>query len=237
MSTSIIASATGSEFKNGFKVFNGDQSLLNTLLKQYSPSFEVLKQSWEFLGPDEYLLDDGCYRHRRYSVFKLDHGQLNKLETEPHFQKLEHNPLHGNIDRHYQDWSAFAYKNECFKVILDWVSEQLEFSLTGWRIQGHQFRITASANAIGKPSPEGIHKDGADFVLIMLMDRSNVSGGVSTLYNNQRELIQSLTLSNPGDCILLDDTAVYHNSSLISPANPEYDAYRDTLVLTFHKPV
>ena len=103
------------------------------------------------------MLDDGHYGRRRYSVFKFSNDQLNRLETEPYFQKLEHNPLHGNIDRHYQEWSAFAYKNECFKVILNWLSKQLDLSLTGWRIQGHQFRITANANAIGKPSPEGIH--------------------------------------------------------------------------------
>jgi hypothetical protein len=40
--------------------------------------------------------------------------------------------------------------------------------------RGHQFRIEARPGEQGKPTPEGMHRDGVDYVLVLLVDRRNI---------------------------------------------------------------
>jgi hypothetical protein len=80
-----------------------------------------------------------------------------------------------------------------------------------------------------------VHKDGAEYILIMMMDRHNVSGGVSHIYDNEMRPLGEGTLEQAGDLVLVNDHAVYHGVTEISPSDPTHPAWRDVLVLTFHK--
>ncbi len=48
-----------------------------------------------------------------------------------------------------------------------------------WHVELHQFRIETSPAETGRPTPEGLHRDGVDWVFVMLVDRHNVSDGVT----------------------------------------------------------
>jgi hypothetical protein len=67
------------------------------------------------------------------------------------------------------------------------------------------------------------------------MDRHNVSGGVSRIYNNEMHPLGEGTLEQAGDLVLVNDHAVYHGVTEIYPSDPAHPAWRDVLVLTFHK--
>lgn len=220
---------------DGYSIFTGQDLLNKNVLSNLQDSFRQFKHSWNSLAKDEYLQDSWHYRRRRYSVLHWHQGRLQQLAHEPHYQELEYNPLHGGIQRDYESWTDSSLRNPCFLSLLNWAQQQLPTLNEGWRIQAHQFRISATEGNPGKPTPEGIHKDGSDYTLIMLLAKNNVAGGVNYLYNNEKEVLCQITLEQPGDCILLDDRAVYHSVSEIMPMDSAKDTFRDTLVLTFHR--
>jgi hypothetical protein len=47
-----------------------------------------------------------------------------------------------------------------------------------WFVEAHQFRIDTT-DGIGRPTPEGAHRDGVDLVAVFLVSRSGIKGGES----------------------------------------------------------
>ena len=43
-----------------------------------------------------------------------------------------------------------------------------------WHVEVHQFRIEARSGQEGRPTPEGMHRDGVDYVLVLLVNRTNI---------------------------------------------------------------
>ena len=56
-----------------------------------------------------------------------------------------------------------------------------------WHIEVHQFRIEARAERGGQPTPEGTHRDGVDYVLVLLVGRRNIASGVTTVDRPRRD--------------------------------------------------
>ena len=221
--------------QQGFVIYKRDNELRDYLLTSYPQAFSSFRQSWNDLPKDPYLLDGGNYRYRRYSVLKYQNKNLSVLPYEPHFQTEHYNSLHGGINRHLEQWHQATLANPVLLKMIDWVMQQIDDTgKQAWRIQSHQFRIVASEKNRGKPTPEGVHKDGADYIFIMLMQRNNIVGGVSELYDNERKLLGQGTLEELGDLVLLNDQAVYHGVSEVSALDKLKEGQRDVLVLTFH---
>ena len=70
-----------------------------------------------------------------------------------------------------------------------------------WHAEIHQFRIEARADMMGHPTPEGIHRDGVDGAFVMLVNRDNVSSGVTEIFDSERRPLGHFTLSDPGDAV------------------------------------
>lgn len=85
----------------------------------------------------------------------------------------------------------------------------------------------------GKPTPEGIHRDGVDFVLMAMVKRQNMQGGVTIIYDLEQNKLNSFELDKFLDIALVDDHRVFHGVSEITPSNNDMLAYRDVLVITF----
>jgi hypothetical protein len=99
-----------------------------------------------------------------------------------------------------------------------------------WYIEAHQFRID-TAEGIGRPTPEGAHRDGVDFVAVILIQRSDVSGGETRVFEAQGPAGVRFTMVEPWTALLLNDAQVVHETTPIQKAGPR--GMRDTLVLTF----
>jgi hypothetical protein len=97
-------------------------------------------------------------------------------------------------------------------------------------VEAHQFRID-TADGIGRPTPEGAHRDGVDFVAVLLVGRNGISGGETRVFDATGPDGQRFTLTEPWTLMLLDDERVIHESTPIQPLG-DY-GYRDTLVLTY----
>jgi len=105
-----------------------------------------------------------------------------------------------------------------------------------WFIEAHPFRIdTAGEGAIGRPTPEGAHRDGVDLVVVILVDRHNVKGGETRVFDADGPQGVRFTLSAPWSALLLDDAQVIHETTPIQPLQADQPAWRDTLVLTFRQ--
>lgn len=77
-----------------------------------------------------------------------------------------------------------------------------------------------------------MHRDGVDFVLVMLMGRRNAAQGVTTIADSAGAPLVSIQLSQPFDAMVLDDARVRHGVSPIEPVDPTQPAIRDALVVT-----
>ena len=99
-----------------------------------------------------------------------------------------------------------------------------------WYIEAHQFRIDTT-DGIGRPTPEGAHRDGVDFVVVMLVKREGVKGGETRVFEAHGSQGLRFTLSEPWSLLMLDDEKVIHETTPIQPLTE--GGHRDTLVLTF----
>ena len=220
---------------------DGSHTLWQQKLQTLSVELDAFKQSWNDLPADNFLNDGGHYRYRRYAVFssqpisKLKTAQFTLLPHEPHYQSTYRNAMNGGIYRHFKPFKNSTLANPVLSHIIHWCTNTISNdSQKKWRIQAHQFRIEANHNEIGKPTPEGIHRDGADFVLIMLIQRHNITGGVSHIYDANKKLQFARVLETLTDAILLDDRKVWHGVSEVYALDKIQSGYRDVLVLTFH---
>jgi len=223
---------------------DGSNLLWQEKLQPLSVQLNDFRNSWRDLATDDFLNDGGHYRYRRYAVFtwqadqEKQQGQLTLLPHEPHYQSTYRNAMNGGIYRSFEPFKKSTLDNPILKNIIDWAVQNISFNQEkNWRIQAHQFRIEANSDEAGKPTPEGIHRDGADFILIVLLQRDNITGGVSHIYDADKKLQFGAVLEELGDAVLLDDRKVWHGVSEIYALDKTKSGYRDVLVLTFHKKV
>ena len=194
--------------------------------------------SWDDLRPDTYMADGGRYRLRRHAAFHAaPGGGIERLPNRPHYQTLHHNPLNGGLERWFEPVTDEIAGGEALMALLGAsraVFDRLSPG-TDWLIEMHQFRIEARGEAQGKPTPEGMHRDGVDYVLVTLVGRHNVQGGVTGIRVDGREGEESFTLEQPLDSVLLDDHRVWHGVTPVRPLDPALPGHRDVLVLTFRR--
>jgi hypothetical protein len=195
-------------------------------------ALEALRPDWDDLQPDHYLKDGGNYRKRRHSCFVLEHGALAQAPHRAHWQSEEYNALHGGMRRWFEPMQAATVANPAWTRLLAALGETCD-AVRGaqpWFVEAHQFRIDTT-DGIGRPTPEGAHRDGVDFVAVLLVGRQGIRGGETRVFAANGPDGQRFTLTEPWTLMLLDDTRVIHESTPIQPL-ADY-GYRDTLVLTY----
>ena len=83
------------------------------------------------------------------------------------------------------------------------------------------------------PTPEGLHRDGVDFVLVLLVNRENIASGTTSIHGLDGRERGRFTLTLPFDAALVDDARVAHGVTPVQAIDPARPAYRDVLVITF----
>lgn len=194
-------------------------------------------QSWEQMPLDGYMADGGRYRYRRHATYAVTHdGAIQRQPHQPHFQSRDYNPLNGGVQRWFEPVAERIGAGQTLTTILKCCADlfgRLAPEVPRWHVELHQFRVEASGGQHGNPTPEGRHRDGVDYVLVLLIQRHNVARGVTTIYAPDGRSLGEFTLTNPCDASLLDDTRVFHGVTPVQPIDPAQPAYRDVLVVTF----
>jgi hypothetical protein len=196
----------------------------------------ALAASWDDLPPDEYLRDGGRYRSRRHACFTVGGDGVVRAPHRAHYQPVDYNALHGGIQRWFAPVADAVAAAPAWQAVLSALAASLRQlrPVDPWYVEAHQFRID-TRDGIGRPTPEGAHRDGVDFVAVFLVGRRAIRGGETRVFQADGPDGQRFTLAEPWSLLLLDDTRVIHESTPIQPL-PDDDGvggHRDTLVLTF----
>ena len=198
--------------------------------------WQAFASSWSGLALDTQLPDGHRYRRRRYATLSARAGEPSfRVEAhQPHYQAREHNRLVGGIERWFEPVLPEILEGKTFRRIVAFCLRLFGAMRPGadWRIEAHQFRIEARAEAAGLPTPEGVHRDGVDYVLVMLVDRVNIESGTTTIHKPTGETLGRFTLAAPLDAALVDDARVAHGVTPVRPVDASRPAHRDVLVVT-----
>ena len=200
--------------------------------------WEAFQQSWNRLDIDQYMGDGGTYRYRRYATYSTVPGRqiIRRENHQPHYQSVEYNGLNGGIMRHFAPIEDNIAESMIMSSILIFCHELFRklASFNNWHIEVHQFRIDASQN-IAHPTPEGIHRDGVNFIFMLMINRLNIVNGESNIYDLSKKRLANFTLMDPYDAAIVNDEQVMHGVSSIVQVDTTKKAYRDMLVVTFRK--
>ncbi|HLJ63572.1 MAG TPA: 2OG-Fe dioxygenase family protein [Stellaceae bacterium] len=201
--------------------------------------WEAFAGSWGRLELDRYMADEGRYRRRRHAVYRIGaDGKIVREPHQPHFQSIDYNPLNGGVARWFEPVAPDIGASHCLITILGFcraLFSALAPEVPSWHVEVHQFRIEAHAGEEGRPTPEGMHRDGVDFVLVLMITRSNIASGTTTIDDHARHELGSFTLNAPFDAALVDDARVFHGVTPVEPIDPRLPAFRDVLVVTFRR--
>jgi len=197
---------------------------------------QFLHDSWNRLPADAHLRDGGHYRFRRHDsyVLDVDADQLTLVPHRAHWQPVIYNALHGGFERWFEPIEATISSHPAWQALIRQLGLLLAQAKPAkqWFIEAHQFRVDTTGG-IGRPTPEGAHRDGVDFVAVLMLGRHQIKGGETRVFEADGPHGVRFTLTEPWSTLLLDDERVIHESTPIQPTGEH--GWRDTLVLTFRQ--
>ena len=184
-------------------------------------ALDALAPSWDDLQPDDYLKDGGRYRKRRHSCFVVERRRA--LRAGAASRALAVGGIQRPAWRHASlvraDRRRRSVAQPAWQRLLPALGRRLlraEAARSRWYVEAHQFRID-TADGIGRPTPEGAHRDGVDFVAVLLVGRHGIKGGETRVFEADGPDGQRFTLTEPWSLLLLDDARVIHESTPIQP--------------------
>jgi hypothetical protein len=210
---------------------------LRDLLGASAQALDALRPSWNDLPPDRYLRDGGHYRRRRHACFVVEGDAVRAVPHRAHWQPLDYNALHGGLERWFEPMRDDVLAQPVWTQLLQRLGHHCS-ALKGaqpWYVEAHQFRIDTT-DGIGRPTPEGAHRDGVDLVAVVLVERHGIKGGETRVFDADGPAGLRFTMTEPWTTLLLDDARVIHESTPIQPLAPlellQPRGHRDTLVIT-----
>lgn len=229
-----LDSFQGQLIEHGYALLDGTSLLAH--LKADAQALAQLHSAWQDLPPDPHLRDGGRYRRRRHGSFVVSGDSITRVPHRAHWQPLEYNALHGGMERWFEPIEPATQALPLWNELLRWLGE-VASGLHGardWYVEAHPFRID-TAGGIGRPTPEGAHRDGVDLVAVLVLERHGIKGGESRIFAADGPQGQRFTLEQAGSLMLLDDARMIHETTPIQPLEPGQLGWRDTLVVTYRR--
>lgn len=192
---------------------------------------------WDDLKLDTFMADGGTYRYRRYSQFEIDveANSLTRLPHGPYRQETEVNKLNGGVDRLYEPLTESFVDDPLLRGVLMELA-RIFSGVDGtrqWNVKVTPIRIVATQDELGQPTPEGRHRDGATFITSLMIGRNNVTGGESSVYTDDGDLLVATVLAEPGDILLSDDCRTLHEVTAVRPEGSAEQGHRDVLIIAY----
>lgn len=197
------------------------------------PVSEELLASYDDCPVDEYM-GNGT-RYKRFAQYRLHWSepagwQFDRLEHRDYTTFKKFNSVAGGIRRSYEPIVAD------FTPLIRAGAEAFPLDTSeDWQINVHQNRTRADGGRPGPLTPEGVHHDGHELVMIAVLRRNNVGGGQTRLWRSKdaAEPFWSGTL-DPGQAVLLDDRAIAHDVTDVVSADGG-PGHRDIVIVAFSR--
>ncbi len=220
--TDRLADIADAITRDGFAYVHAPE-MRAVLQKAALRDWDGFARSWGDLGVDTYMADGGRYRRRRFAAFRAAGSENGGLERwfEPVTDAIGSHP------------AMQAILSTC-KYLFDRLTPA-SVRPNAWHVEIHQFRIEARPGQEGRPTPEGMHRDGVDWVLVLLVSRVNVQSGETSIHDLAKQPLGSFTLTEPLDAAFTDDNRVFHGVTPIEPLDSAQPGHRDVLVVTFRR--
>lgn len=174
----------------------------------------------------------GRFKHIAWLKVDLHRDSVQVLDNEPLFQPKEFNPTHGDLVRNYdQCEQSFLDRPDTMAFIKDFAAF--------WKVDANDVilfqmqRVRADVDVAGEPTVEGVHRDGIQALAVTCVNRVNVVGGESIVYEDQAGKHPVLrTMLEPGNSLYMQDMFLYHYVSPIKSADGINPGYRDIIIMT-----
>lgn len=201
---------------------------------------------------DRYLYDplDRKFVHLNPTPFVLDDTQNAKLKGTPrHFGEVSAEVLTlPAVQRIYQTMAELTRQNMQLPALPAAASDEHRIL-----VSCHIFMIYTEPGAesadFAEPTPEGVHQDGAEHVMVLLLGRENVEADSarSQIFSLKQdigpspgedspELLFASELKEPGEAIFMADRLVKHAVTPVRPADPCKPAWRMVMVAWSRRP-
>jgi hypothetical protein len=196
------------------------------------PIPDKILESYDTCPVDEYM-GHGT-RYKRFAQYRLtpdagDSWQFERLEHRDYTAFKKFNPVGGGIRRTYEPIEVD------FTPVISFGATQLGLDRSeDWQVNVHQNRSRAESSAPAPLTPEGVHHDGHEYVMIAVLRKVNVGGALTRLWRpGEDEPFWTGTLE-PGQGVLLDDRAIAHDVTDVLSAQGG-PAHRDIVIVAFSR--
>ncbi|MBA3710655.1 MAG: 2OG-Fe dioxygenase family protein [Planctomycetes bacterium] len=188
-----------------------------------------LRSYFDRLPLDPYIT--GIFRRRRFSHFLGTPDRLKRLDHTYFVQSRSVNELAGGIKREFAELEDGIAQLPAFRAIVATYIDYLGIDPETTEMGVHQIRILCAPEFSGDPAPEGIHKDGFDYVGIFCVERHDVVGANTHLYRAKDQPPIFSRELQPGEVVFTDDRAIFHYTDPVRPS-ADHPGHRDVFVIT-----
>lgn len=197
------------------------------------PLNEGDRSSFDDLALDTYIPIKN--RYRRFAQYRLNHqdGQweFERLPHRAYVTYAKYNGVAGGVKREYQP--IVTDFTEHIRRAVDAIPLPTS---EPWQINVHQYRIFVDHDRQGVIVPEGLHRDGHEFVFIGVYGRTNIMGAeLSLRMDEDKHTPVFTTTMQPGQGVVFDDKRLWHYVTEIEAVDPTLPACRDTVVIAFSR--
>ncbi|MFI5617200.1 2OG-Fe dioxygenase family protein [Streptomyces sp. NPDC051567] len=221
--------------RRGFSLVDGPQLHVPDQLVDSLGEFVA---SYEDLPADPFLPDGGRYRYRRHSRYLFDAAtrHLEVIENPGYFQTAENNPFAGGVMRTYEELAGHIVRSPFLAALIAFNCDRLppQETTTRWEVQAHCVRIVARQNALGRPTPEGVHRDGYPFISLHMINRYNIGRTGTSVYDADENFLTRKVFSARLDSLYGEDHRIRHGVEDVEQADPRLgDGTRDMLLMSY----
>jgi hypothetical protein len=211
---------------------------------------EAISESFENLVPDAVSVDaNGASMHlqrqRRYGAFDVFiHKASRKELTNVTFREgvtsfAQEVDDFRNATRSFEPLEPAVRDSEFLQGLIRTTASWAAASLFGAHsthiranVSVHQVRQVARPGASSDNAPEGVHRDGADFIVsALVLGKRNILGGKSTVLSpDRKEVLLEHTLE-AGEGIFHEDRELWHDITKVHVGPDMEYGYRDIIGL------
>nr|WP_295784099.1 2OG-Fe dioxygenase family protein [Rhodoferax sp.] len=197
------------------------------------PLNERDRDSFRDLALDTYIPVKN--RFRRFAQYRMIYQdgdwQFEQLPHRAYVTYSKYNNVAGGIKREYQPLLTD------FTSHIRLAAEAIPLPIgEPWQINVHQYRIFVDKERQGVIVPEGVHRDGHEYVFIGVYNRSNINGAEMSLrHADDKDTPFFATTIGVDQGVVFNDRNLWHYVDEIEPIDANCEAYRDTVVVAFSR--